>query len=72
MSLEEKLELLEETMEVDEGSLSGDMLLEDIDEYSSITKLALIVMMEDEFGVKLTSDEVKAFKTVADILERME
>lgn len=71
MSLEEKIALLEETLEVDEGTLTPETVLDEVEEYSSLTKLSLIVMMEDEFEVKLTSDEVRSFKTVADILEKM-
>ena len=33
-----------------------------------MAKLALIVLMDDEFGIKLTGDMIKGFKTVADIL----
>lgn len=71
MSENEKLALLEETLEVEEGSLALDMDLNDVEEYDSMAKLSLIVMMEDEFGVKLGSADVKAFKTVADIINRM-
>ncbi|MGM9531975.1 acyl carrier protein [Intestinibacter sp.] len=71
MTLEEKLALLDETFEADEGTVQADMMLEDIDEYDSMTKLSLIVMMEDEFGVKLTSDMVRKLKTVKDILDLM-
>lgn len=71
MTIEEKLALLEETMEMDEGTLKADMDLNDVDEYDSMTKLSLIVMMEDEFGVKLNSDVVRGFKTVQDILDLM-
>ncbi len=72
MTENEKLALLEETMELDEGTLTEKMLLEDIEEYDSMAKLSLIVMMEDEFGVKLDSDTVRGFKTVEDILKKME
>lgn len=71
MTLEEKLALLEETLETDEGALKADMVLEDVEEYDSMTKLALIVMMEEEFGVKLTSDMVRGFEKVQDILDLM-
>ena len=71
MREQEKLNLLEETMDMDEGSLSIDMDLADVDEYDSMAKLSIIVMMEDEFGVKLTSDEIKAFVTIGDIIDRM-
>ena len=65
MSEKEKLALLEETLDLDEGTLS------DIEEYDSMAKLSLIVMMDDECGVKLTGDIVKKFQTVADILDCM-
>lgn len=68
MSKEEKIALLEETLEIDAGTLSSDMLLDEIPEYDSMTKLALIVMAEDEFGVKLSGEMIRSFKTVEDIL----
>ena len=71
MTNQEKIALLEETLEIDEGTLTEDMLLEDVDEYDSMAKLSLIVMMDDEFGVKLTGDMIKGFQTVGDILAVM-
>ena len=72
MTNQEKIALLEETLEIDEGTLTEDMLLEEVDEYDSMAKLSLIVMMDDEFGVKLTGDMIKGFQTVGDILAVME
>ena len=71
MTMQEKLALLEETIEADEGSLKPEMTLDEVQEYDSMTKLSIIVMMEDEFGKKLTAQEVKAFQTVGDILNLM-
>lgn len=71
MSEKEKLALLEETFDVEEGTLSADMVLADIDEYDSMTKLSLIVMVEENFSKKLTGAELKEFKTVQDILNVM-
>ena len=67
----EKIALLEETLDADEGSLTLEMSLEDIDEYDSMSKLSIIVMMEDEFGITLTSADFKGFKTVGDIINVM-
>lgn len=67
----EKRILLEEILEMDEGELKENMLLADIEEYNSMAKLSLIVMMEDRFGIKLTSIDIKRFVTVGDILARM-
>ncbi len=71
MTEREKLALLEDMLELDEGDLTMDKALEDIDEYDSMAKLSLIVLMEDEFGVKLTGDVIKGFETVGDIVALM-
>ena len=71
MTIEEKLALLEETMEMDAGSLRADMDLYDVEEYDSMSKLSIILMMDDEFGVKLTSDMVRGFTNVQYILDLM-
>ena len=72
MTEREKLALLEDMLELEEGDLTVDKVLDDIDEYDSMAKLSLIVLMEDEFGVKLTSDMIKGFETVGDIGAMME
>ena len=71
MTEREKLALLEDMMELDEGDLTADKALEDIEEYDSMAKLSLIVLMEDEFDVKLTSDVIKGFHNVGDIISLM-
>lgn len=71
MTEREKLAMLEDMLELDEGDLTMDKELDDIDEYDSMAKLSLIVLMEDEFGVKLTGDMIKGFETVGDIVALM-
>ncbi len=68
MTEKEKLALLEDLLEIEEGTLNAETNLDEIEEYDSMTKLSLIVMAEDEFGVKLDSATLKGFKTVGDIL----
>lgn len=67
-----KLAMLEEIMELEEGELRADMNLNEVDEYNSMTKLSLIVLMSDEFSKTLTNDQIKAFSKVQDILDYME
>ena len=71
MEIQKKLAMLEETLDLEEGYLKAEMVLADIEEYNSMAKLALIVLMSDEFGKKLTSDQIKSFVTVQDILDYM-
>ncbi len=68
MTEKEKLAMLEDLLDVDEGTLSPETSLDEIEEYDSMTKLSLIVMAEDDFGIKLDSATLKSFKTVGDIL----
>lgn len=72
MTTPEKIALLEETLDIEEGTLKEDTLLEEVGEYDSMAKLSLIVMFDEEFGVKVEGETVKAFKTVSDILKLME
>lgn len=71
MTEREKLALLEELFELEEGDLTADTVLDEIDEYDSMTKLSLIVMMDENFGVKLDGATIKSFETVSDIIELM-
>jgi acyl carrier protein len=36
-----------------------------------MTKLTIIVLCDDEFGKKLTGEQIKSFKKVKDILDFM-
>ena len=69
MDPKKKLAMLEDTLELEEGALKPGMLLDDIEEYDSMAKLALIVLMKDEFDKKLTNNQIKSFVTVQDILD---
>lgn len=72
MTEQDKLAMLEDLLEVDEGTLKPETMLTDVEEYDSMSMLSLIVMMQDEFNVNLKSADVKGFQTVGDILARME
>lgn len=71
MTQEEKIALLEDMLELDGGSLKPETELSSIDEYDSMAKLSLIVLMDDECGKKLTGEQIREFKTIQDILDFM-
>lgn len=68
MSLEEKLALLEEIMDLDEGTLTEDTVLEDIDEWDSLSKLSLMAEAKKKFDKALTVEDIRGFITVGDII----
>ena len=68
VSLEEKLELLEEIMDY-EDSLGVDMVLSDLEEWDSLSTLALAAKVKELYGENLTNEEIQNFKTVKDICD---
>lgn len=72
MELTKKLALIEEALDVEEGTLTPETPLDDVEEWDSIAMLSLIAMLDDEFGKTISGKELKALKTVADILAHME
>lgn len=72
MTDKDKIELIEEVLDVDPGSLTPEMELDSIDEWGSLTKLSLVVMIDDECGKTINHDVIKTLKTVQDIMDIME
>jgi len=72
MELAKKIALIEEALDTEEGTLKPESPLEDVEQWDSIAMLSLIAMLDDEFGKTITGKELKALKTVADILAYME
>ncbi len=69
MTNEEKIQLIEEMMELDEGELKVDTVLEEIDEYDSFFKLYLITYVKKNMHQRLTVEEIEKFVTVQDICD---
>jgi acyl carrier protein len=68
MTNEEKIALIEETLDIDSGFLSPETELASLAEYDSMAKLSLIVLCDETFNKKLSGEQIRAFQTVGDIL----
>jgi acyl carrier protein len=71
MTNQAKIMMLEEIMEIDQGMLNEKTVLGELEEWNSMAALSLIVLMDEEFGKKLTGKQIKEFQTVKDILDYM-
>lgn len=71
MTNEEKIALIEEFMDLDEGTLSMDDNLENYEEWDSLSKLSLIAEAKKRFNKVLSTDEIRAFVTVKDICDAL-
>lgn len=72
MTKEKKLCLLEEMLEISEGTLKAEMELTEVENWDSMAKLSLIVMIDEEFGKRISAENIKELKTVEDILDLMQ
>lgn len=68
MTNTEKIAVLEDILELDNGTLSVETELSAVKEFDSMGKLSLIVLSDDEFGKRLTGEQIREFKTVGDII----
>lgn len=68
MTIEEKIAVLEDMLELENGTLTVETKLSTVDEFDSMAKLSLIVISDEEFGKKLTGEQFREFKTIGDIL----
>jgi acyl carrier protein len=71
MERKDVIALLEETLEVEEGSLCEDSSLDDIDEWDSLAKLSLMALAKKEFSKILTATQIREFVTVKDICDAL-
>lgn len=72
MILKEKIALIEECMDLDEGTLKVEDLLSSYDEWDSVSALSIISMIDTHFNKIIMGNELKNAKTVADIIALME
>ena len=61
-------ELFEDT---DTSNFAADTDFRDNDEWSSLTGLSVIAMVDDEFDVALKGDDIKNSSTIGDIYDRI-
>ncbi len=71
MSVEEKIAALEEIMDLDEGSLNEESVLEEYEEWDSLSKLSLVAFAKRKFDIVLSTEKMKTFVTVKDICDTL-
>jgi len=71
MTQEEKIKKIEEALEIDTETLSFYTELAAIDEWDSVGILSLIVMIEEDCEKSVKGTELKACKTIGDIVNLM-
>lgn len=66
--MEEKLiSSLAEALEMESSEINMADTFRDYEEYSSISELSVIAMLDTEFGIEIEMEEFNKYKTVADL-----
>ena len=66
------LELVADIFEVDSKELTLDTVFRDLDDFSSLVGYSLIIMMEEEYGVRVSVDEFMECNTLGDLYQKCE
>lgn len=72
MTVKEKINLLEELLFIDKDTLDENTELSGIGEWDSMAVISTIAMFDSVFSKDIKSEEIKKFKTVKDIIDKME
>lgn len=72
MTFEKVKEAMIETLRVDEEKIALEATLADDLGIDSLDAVELAMALEEEFGIKLSDDELQAMKTVKDIVDSVD
>lgn len=64
------LELVADIFEVDSKELTLDTVFRNLDDFSSLVGYSLIIMMEEEYGVRVSVDEFMECNTLGDLYKK--
>lgn len=71
MTNSENLAQLEELFDLDPGSLQPETELDGLEEWDSVNKLSLIILLDEKYEVIIDGNDIKEFKNINDILKKM-
>lgn len=72
MTIQEKLNILQDLLDIDQDILNEETVLDQLSEWDSIASITIIAMFDSQFGKVVSPEEVKEFKTCKDITDKME
>ena len=55
-------------LEMDRSTIKPDGVFRDYENYSSLTELSVLAMLDSEFGIEIEMKEFDSLKTVADLV----
>lgn len=68
MEREEFLFLLDDLLDLDQGTLTGEEVLSELEAWDSLAAVGFIALADEQFGVAISPAHMRQCKTVADLL----
>lgn len=57
--------------ETDSSEIKADTAFKELDEWSSMTVLSVIAMIDDEYDVQIKGNDIRAVETVQDLFDKI-
>ncbi len=65
---EKLISALAEALEMDASQVKHDDIFRDYENYSSLTELSVLAMLDSDFGIEIEMQEFNKYKTVEDLI----
>jgi len=65
---EKLISALAEALEMDTSQVKHDDIFRDYENYSSLTELSVLAMLDSDFGIEIEMQEFNNYKTVEDLI----
>jgi acyl carrier protein len=72
MTRGEFLQLIDEVIEAEPGTVKGDERLEDLGGWDSLAVVSFIAVVNQHFGITLSPEKIRAARNVGDLLAFIE
>lgn len=72
MTKEPKIKMIEEILDLEEGTLTEETVLRDLEDWDSVAVISFIALLDDEFNKIVKGTVIREQKTVADLMALME
>lgn len=61
----------EQLDETDPAEIKADTVFKELDEWSSMTVLSVIAMIDDEYNVQLKGNDIRAVETIQELFDKV-
>ena len=68
--IEEVLELITQILQVEQGFITIDTKIDDVEQWDSLAHVMIIGELEDKMGIKIALDDAIDLKSVSELLEK--